>query len=140
MRTTIVTPDQQQSKITLTKRILTVTDPIVLQRLESMGILALALAIYADTHSSWWFFCALLLVPDVSMLAYLHSKRVGTAVYNIFHSYLTPLSLGIVMIYFSQWLAAELVLIWISHIALDRCLGYGLKYPTNFKHSHLSWK
>jgi len=140
MKATIVTPDQQQSKITLTKLILSVTDPIVLQRLESMGILVLALAIYAYTQSSWWFFCVLLLVPDVSMLAYLHSKRVGTAVYNIFHSYLTPLSLGLVMIYFSQWFAAELALIWVSHIALDRCFGYGLKYPTNFKHIHLAWK
>jgi hypothetical protein len=30
------------------------------------------------------------------------------------------------------------VLIWTAHIAMDRALGYGLKYPTAFKSTHLS--
>jgi len=29
------------------------------------------------------------------------------------------------------------LLIWISHIGLDRMLGYGLKYPTQFRDTHL---
>jgi len=29
--------------------------------------------------------------------------------------------------------------IWLAHIGFDRMLGYGLKYPSGFKHSHLSW-
>jgi len=28
-------------------------------------------------------------------------------------------------------------LIWIAHIGIDRVLGYGLKYPTAFKDTHL---
>jgi len=28
-------------------------------------------------------------------------------------------------------------LIWTEHIALDRMLGYGLKYPTRFKDTHI---
>ena len=28
-------------------------------------------------------------------------------------------------------------LIWIAHIGFDRALGYGLKYPTFFKETHL---
>jgi hypothetical protein len=28
-------------------------------------------------------------------------------------------------------------LIWIAHIGADRGLGYGLKYPTAFKDTHL---
>ena len=28
-------------------------------------------------------------------------------------------------------------LIWIVHIGVDRTLGYGLKYPTDFKDTHL---
>jgi hypothetical protein len=28
-------------------------------------------------------------------------------------------------------------LIWINHIAVDRLLGYGLKYPAGFKFTHL---
>jgi hypothetical protein len=30
-----------------------------------------------------------------------------------------------------------LALIWIGHIELDRMLGFGLKYPTRFKDTHL---
>jgi Domain of unknown function (DUF4260) len=29
-------------------------------------------------------------------------------------------------------------LIWLAHIGIDRVLGYGLKYPTGFKDTHLS--
>jgi hypothetical protein len=29
------------------------------------------------------------------------------------------------------------VLIWASHIAFDRLVGYGLKYPTQFGDTHL---
>jgi hypothetical protein len=28
-------------------------------------------------------------------------------------------------------------IIWMAHIGLDRMLGYGLKYPTFFKDTHL---
>jgi len=31
------------------------------------------------------------------------------------------------------------LLIWTAHIAMDRALGYGLKYPTSFKKTHLGW-
>jgi hypothetical protein len=28
--------------------------------------------------------------------------------------------------------------IWLGHIGLDRMLTFGLKYPDNFQHTHLS--
>jgi uncharacterized protein DUF4260 len=28
-------------------------------------------------------------------------------------------------------------LIWIAHVGADRALGYGLKYPSGFKDTHL---
>jgi hypothetical protein len=34
-------------------------------------------------------------------------------------------------------LAVGMALIWTTHIAFDRLLGYGLKYPTYFKDTHL---
>jgi len=34
-------------------------------------------------------------------------------------------------------LVEYLALIWFAHIALDRLLGYGLKYPTRFQDTHL---
>ena len=33
--------------------------------------------------------------------------------------------------------AVQIALIWLAHIGMDRMLGYGLKYPTGFKDSHL---
>jgi hypothetical protein len=34
-------------------------------------------------------------------------------------------------------IAMELGLIWFIHIGVDRAVGYGLKYPTGFKDTHL---
>jgi hypothetical protein len=28
---------------------------------------------------------------------------------------------------------------WAFHVAVDRALGYGLKYPDSFAHTHLGW-
>lgn len=33
--------------------------------------------------------------------------------------------------------AVRLGLIWLTHIGVDRAVGYGLKYPTGFKDTHL---
>jgi hypothetical protein len=33
--------------------------------------------------------------------------------------------------------ALQVRLIWLAHIGLDRAVGYGLKYPTAFKETHL---
>jgi hypothetical protein len=27
--------------------------------------------------------------------------------------------------------------VWFAHIGMDRLMGYGLKYPTDFKDTHL---
>ena len=32
---------------------------------------------------------------------------------------------------------AILALIWVAHIGMDRLMGYGLKYPSAFKDTHL---
>ena len=34
-------------------------------------------------------------------------------------------------------LLVQLALIWVAHIAADRAMGFGLKYPTQFKDTHL---
>ena len=33
--------------------------------------------------------------------------------------------------------ALKLALIWLTHIGVDRAVGYGLKYPSGFKDTHL---
>ncbi len=71
------------------------------------------------------------------MLGYLINVRAGAATYNLVHTLTLPLALLLIS-YIQHWpLAAAIALIWTAHIAVDRLLGYGLKYPTFFKDTHL---
>ena len=81
---------------------------------------------------------AALLVPDVSMLGYLFSKKLGAYVYNLFHSYTLPAALLAFGFFVGQPLTVSIALIWFAHIGMDRMIGYGLKYRSNFKDTHLS--
>jgi hypothetical protein len=114
------------------------TFPGVLLRLEGIAVFAGAIATYAYQGFGWLPFFVLLLAPDLAMLAYLVNPRVGTLVYNVVHSYVLPLALagGGVLAGFD--LGLLLALIWLAHIGMDRTVGYGLKYFTSFKDTHLS--
>ena len=71
------------------------------------------------------------------MLGYLLNARVGAATYNLAHTLTVPLTL-LLASYIQHWyLPTAIALIWTAHIAFDRLLGYGLKYPTFFKDTHI---
>ena len=53
------------------------------------------------------------------------------------HTLTLPLTLLLASYTTHHPLALEISLIWTAHIAADRLLGYGLKYPTFFKDTHL---
>lgn len=79
----------------------------------------------------------LILAPDLSMLGYLLGSRAGALTYNVAHTTVLPLALGVVGA-FSGWpVVVALALIWLAHVGIDRMLGYGLKYPDRFGHTHL---
>jgi hypothetical protein len=71
------------------------------------------------------------------MLGYAAGSRAGAAGYDIAHTYLLPVLLGLTGVLTDATLAVELALIWGVHIGVDRALGYGLKYPTAFTDTHL---
>lgn len=48
-----------------------------------------------------------------------------------------PALLGPISFHLGSVVLEEVGLIWISHIGLDRMLGYGLKYPTSFAFTHI---
>ena len=79
----------------------------------------------------------LLLVPDVSMIGYLHNTRTGALTYNLVHTYALPVLLIVVCTATGTTLLLQLGLIWLAHIGMDRSVGYGLKYPNAFKDTHL---
>jgi Domain of unknown function (DUF4260) len=112
--------------------------PRLILRLEGLLAFGLAVALHWHLGFNWIFFALFFLVPDVSMLGYLRGPRPGAAVYNIGHTYLTPAALGLCGVLLSTDIAMAAALIWAAHIGFDRILGYGLKYPDNFQHTHLA--
>jgi hypothetical protein len=111
--------------------------PGVLLRLEGAVVFALSLFLYRGTGAPWWRFFVLFLWPDLFMLGYAVSVPLGTMLYNLVHTYILPLAIaGLALHNRDPWLLS-FVLIWTAHIGVDRALGYGLKYPTFFKDTHL---
>lgn len=111
--------------------------PQIILRLEGACVLAFAVMAYARTGGGWGMFALLFLTPDLSMLGYLVDRKVGAALYNLGHSYLLPAGLTLFGLAASTSLAISLALVWVAHIGFDRVLGYGLKYSSAFKHTHL---
>jgi hypothetical protein len=108
-----------------------------LLRLEGAVLLALSGVLYWIGPGELWLFALLFFAPDLSMLGYLGRNRVGAAAYNAVHSYPLPAALVAYGVLAGAPLAVSLALIWTAHIGLDRLIGYGLKYPTAFKDTHL---
>jgi hypothetical protein len=109
-----------------------------LLRLEGLGLFVGALIVYFDQGYTWWVLLVLFLVPDLSFAGYLAGPRVGAAVYNALHTTVGPIALASVGVLANADWCIQLALIWLAHIGLDRLLGYGLKYPTAFKDTHLN--
>ena len=104
-------------------------------RLEGMLVAALAIVLYMRGEHSWLLFALLILGPDISFIGYLAGPRVGAIAYNALHSYVGPILLGLVCM--ASDTPPAIPLIWIAHIGVDRALGFGLKYPIAFAHTHL---
>jgi hypothetical protein len=100
-------------------------------------VAAAAIAVYFHEGYPWWLFLALILAPDLSMIGYAAGLRVGAATYNAAHTYAFPVVLAAIGLIAGAEIAAEVGLIWLAHIGIDRAIGYGLKYPTGFKDTHL---
>jgi hypothetical protein len=111
--------------------------PRLILRAEGAALLAAAAIAYAQTGQPWWMFAALFLAPDVFMLGYLAGPRAGAAAYNLAHTTIMPAALVAAGLALSMPLALAIGLIWLAHVGFDRLAGYGLKYPTAFRHTHL---
>jgi Domain of unknown function (DUF4260) len=111
--------------------------PGVLLRLEGVVVMAFSVFLYWQAHAGWLLFALLFLAPDLSMLGYLRSPRLGAAAYNAMHTLTAPLLLLVYAVAAKRLLPVPYALVWTAHIGMDRLLGFGLKYPTCFKDTHL---
>jgi len=88
---------------------------------------------------AWWWYPALILLPDVGILGYLISPRLGAVTYNTFHHK----GLALLFLLTGWYLTIPALMlagiILFGHAAMDRIFGYGLKYPDSFRHTHLGW-
>jgi Domain of unknown function (DUF4260) len=111
--------------------------PVLLLRVEGLITLAAAVAAYRALGGTWGVFALCFLVPDLSMLGYLVSPKVGAYAYNAGHSLLLPALLAGGALALGSVAAGLAALIWVAHIGFDRALGYGLKETSSFFDTHL---
>jgi hypothetical protein len=111
--------------------------PRRLLHLEGLAVLVGALVLYFDAGYGWLLLVVLVLAPDLSMLGYLGGPAAGALTYDAVHTYVVPVALGVIGVVGEYDTATQVALIWLVHIGADRLLGYGLKYPTGFKDTHL---
>lgn len=111
--------------------------PVWFQRVESAAVAALVVVAFVQLGFAWWWLLAVFLLWDLSMLGYIASPRIGAITYNLGHSYPGPaVLLAFSWVSDARW-SAFVGLTWAFHIAVDRLLGYGLKFTDRFSHTHL---
>ena len=71
------------------------------------------------------------------MIGYVANTRAGAITYNLVHTYAFAALITLYGLLAGHRIAISLSLILAAHIGLDRLLGYGLKYPTAFKETHI---
>ncbi|MDC7997277.1 DUF4260 domain-containing protein [Gilvibacter sediminis] len=106
-------------------------------KLEELAQFGLAIYLFSLLDFAWWWFPALLLTPDVGMLGYIANARIGALTYNLFHHKGVAIAVYMFGVIFQN---QELLLagcILFGHSAMDRLMGYGLKYPDSFQNTHL---
>jgi hypothetical protein len=115
------------------------SDMKYLLQLEELAqlILGIVLLAYFPIHISGWIWPILFLSPDISMLGYLISPRIGAYAYNLFHHKATAAAL-IILGYFTAQpiLMFSGIILW-AHSSFDRVLGFGLKHTSSFHETHL---
>lgn len=111
--------------------------PSVLLRLEGAVLFLGAAAAYAVLGQPAVGFALLLFVPDLSMVGYLRGPALGAALYNLIHTLFWPALLIGLGAAASAPGVVGVGLIWAAHLGMDRALGFGLKYPTAFRDTHL---
>jgi hypothetical protein len=105
--------------------------------LESVVIFLGSLLIYLFLSGNWIIFLVLLFSPDIFMVGYIKNSRIGSINYNIGHVYAWSVLLILIGILIGLDILILLSLICIAHISIDRAMGYGLKYPSDFKDTHM---
>lgn len=106
-------------------------------KIEELAMFLFAGFLFWKTDFAWWWFPALLLVPDASMIGYVINNKTGAYLYNLVHHKGLALLL-LILGFFMGSASIELAgIILFAHSSMDRLFGYGLKHADSFQHTHL---
>ncbi len=108
-----------------------------LLKLEEFFMFALSIFLFTKLNFAWWWYPALLITPDLSMVGYLINPQVGAGTYNFIHHKALGVSIFIAGLILAMQPLQLAGLILFGHSSMDRVFGYGLKYPDSFHHTHL---
>ncbi|MBF4492112.1 DUF4260 domain-containing protein [Flavobacterium sp. JLP] len=106
-------------------------------KLEELSLFVLGIYLFSLLNYEWWWFLALILAPDLSMLGYIFGNKSGAFFYNVFHHKGIAVIIYILGCYFKIEILQLSGIILFSHSSMDRMFGYGLKYETGFQDTHL---
>ena len=104
---------------------------------EGLAAFVAGLALYLHFGGDPWLFLPILLVPDLGLLGYLAGTRAGAFAYNLVHNWaigLAVVGLAVATGSSALWIAGAVL---VAHVGMDRAVGYGLKYPSGPKPTHL---
>lgn len=108
-----------------------------LLKIEELALFAMSIYLFGLLEMAWWWYPALILLPDIGMIGYLASTRTGAITYNLFHHRAVAISvLTTGYLLSNEWLTLAGIILF-GHISMDRIFGYGLKYTDDFKNTHL---
>ena len=109
----------------------------VILRAEQVAILATGIVLWIANGGPPLLLIPAWLLVDLSMIGYLGDPGVGSITYNAAHNLVLPLALlGLGWWTDTGWMVLASG-VFLTHIGLDRTLGYGLKLPTDFRDTHL---
>ncbi len=103
----------------------------------AMAAIAIYLLTIYNLGISIWLWVPLFFSPDISMLGYLVNTRVGTITYNVFHHKGMAIAIAAIGYYLNNDIVIATGILLFAHSSFDKVLGYGLKYPDSFQHTHL---
>lgn len=106
-------------------------------KVEELGLFILGIYLFSLLNYPWWWFLALILAPDFSMIGYAFGDKTGAVLYNFFHNRSVAVVVYLAGIYLSSNIFQLAGVILFAHSSMDRMMGYGLKYEQGFKFTHL---
>ncbi|TMM58369.1 DUF4260 family protein [Maribacter algarum] len=106
-------------------------------KIEELFMFVLGVYLFSLLPYEWWWFLVLILAPDIGMVGYLFGNKVGAFMYNLFHHKGVAIAIYLLGVYLSSPVVQLMGVILFAHSAMDRIMGYGLKYDKGFKYTHL---